>query len=292
VPEAIPVTLVVPLYNEAETVAYLKGTLTDLRRKLGRRYRVHFILVDDASTDSTPQQLKSLFGTFSDCQLLRHEQNTGGAGAIMTGIRAAGTEIVASIDCDCSYDPNDLELMIPMIESADLVTASPYHPQGHVFNVPPWRLFLSRRLSRMYSSLLGNATYTYTSCFRVYRKSAVETLDIQHRGFLGVAEFLIRLRLKGGRIVEYPTTLESRLFGESKMKIVRTIFSHLGLLRELAFLRLRGGGPSVPDETKAPPTAAGTGTQRVLPGAGFAPVPADNSSAGSAPAVPAQHADP
>jgi hypothetical protein len=68
----------------------------------------------------------------------------------------------------------------------------------------------------------------------VYRKAAVEGIEIEHGGFLGVAELLIRLKLRGGRIAEFPATLESRLFGESKMKVLRTIRSHLGLLWRLA----------------------------------------------------------
>jgi hypothetical protein len=187
------------------------------------------------------------------------------AAAILTGIRNSTTEIVASMDCDCSYDPNDLEHMLPMITSADLVTASPYHPKGKVFNVPPWRLFLSRTLSGMYSSLLKCSIQTYTSCFRVYRKSAMDGLVIKQGGFLGVAEMLIRLRLAGGRIVEYPTTLESRLFGESKMKIIRTIGKHLGLLRELVGLRLRGGIPQeatlLPDPALPPSGTAAPASQ-------------------------------
>ncbi|HVR85114.1 MAG TPA: hypothetical protein VMU54_12435, partial [Planctomycetota bacterium] len=63
---------------------------------------------------------------------------------------------------------------------------------------------------------------------------------------LGVAELLIRLRLAGGRIIEYPTTLESRLFGESKMKILRTIGRHLGLLYEL-ITTPRSPSPGVPE---------------------------------------------
>ena len=51
---------------------------------------------------------------------------------------------------------------------------------------------------------------------------------------MGVAEMLIEIHRRGGRIVEFPATLESRLLGESKMKIVRTIGGHLGLLRTLA----------------------------------------------------------
>ena len=52
--------------------------------------------------------------------------------------------------------------MIPMIEGADLVTASPYHPRGRVFNIPRWRLFLSRTLSRLYSLLLGRSIHDAT----------------------------------------------------------------------------------------------------------------------------------
>ena len=48
---------------------------------------------------------------------------------------------------------------------------------------------------------------------------------------------LIEIHRRGGRIVEFPATLESRLLGESKMKIVRTIGGHLGLLRTLAVAR-------------------------------------------------------
>jgi polysaccharide deacetylase family protein (PEP-CTERM system associated) len=252
-----PVTLVVPLYNEEANIPYMRGTLLDLRRRLGRNYRIHFNLVDDGSSDGTWERLRERFADFPDCRILRHPKNAGVAAAILTGLRNAPTETVASIDCDCSYDPNDLEAMLPMIEQADLVTASPYHPDGRVFNIPPWRLFLSRTLSRMYSALLGKSISTYTSCFRVYRKSAIEGLKVEHGGFLGVAEILIRLRLQGGRIVEYPTTLESRLFGESKMKIARTIWSHVGLLRELAAQKMRGvKTPVAAGAVRAPSAAA------------------------------------
>lgn len=250
--DALQVTIVVPLYNEESNVAYLRGNLIDVRRRLRRQFRVHFLLVDDGSTDGTWTQLTDRFADFPNCRILKHEVNAGVAAAIMTGIRNASTEVVASMDCDCSYDPSDLEKMIPLIRSADLVTASPYHPEGRVNNVPPWRLFLSRTLSTMYSGLLGGTLHTYTSCFRVYRKSALEKITVRQAGFLGVAEMLIRLRLNGGRITEFPTTLEARLFGESKMKILRTIVRHLGLLRELAGLRLRGRVPPLPEGGSSP----------------------------------------
>jgi polysaccharide deacetylase family protein (PEP-CTERM system associated) len=239
-PDAMSVSVVVPLYNEETNVPYLRGNLIDLAVRLRRQFHVQFVLVDDGSSDGTWKQLNERFADLPGCRLIRHEKNQGVAAAIMTGIREAKTPIVASMDCDCSYDPAELEKMIPMIKEADLVTASPYHPDGEVYNVPPWRLFLSRTLSSIYSVLLSSKIHTYTSCFRVYRKEAVEKISIRQGGFLGVAEMLIRLKLAGGRVAEYPTTLASRLFGESKMKVIRTIVKHLGLVGELTRLRLRG----------------------------------------------------
>ena len=123
--------------------------------------------------------------------------------------------------------------MLPLVDKADLVTASPYHPLGLVRNVPAWRLFLSKSLSRLYSAVLRERIFTYTSCCRVYRRSRMRRSELRNGGFLGTAEMLIRLKAMGGRIVEVPATLESRLLGESKMKIVRTIGGHLGLLAGL-----------------------------------------------------------
>jgi polysaccharide deacetylase family protein (PEP-CTERM system associated) len=246
-PPSVPrmeATLVVPIFNEEQNVRYLYRTLSKFRERLARRYRLHLVLVDDCSTDDTWRLLEEAFGKQPDTKLVRHPHNRGVAAAIMTGVKAAPTEVVCSIDCDCSYDPNDLGEMLPMIQNADMVTASPYHPKGSVMNVPSWRLFLSKSLSRMYSVILDDRMYTYTSCCRVYRKSAFENFEPQNSGFLGVAETLIELKRNGGRIVEYPATLESRLFGESKMKVMRTIGRHLGLLQKLATERLTGKGPA------------------------------------------------
>jgi glycosyltransferase involved in cell wall biosynthesis len=227
--------------------------------------------VDDSSTDNTWQLLNEQFGTAPDTVLLRHEHNRGVAAAILTGVRAAPTDIVCSIDCDCSYDPEDLGGMLPMIEQGDLVTASPYHPDGKVMNVPSWRLFLSKSLSKMYSVLLGERFYTYTSCCRVYRKGAVANLELTNEGFLGVAETLIELKRGGGRVIEYPATLESRLFGESKMKVARTIGRHLGMLGKLASAKLSGERLVRQPSDAAPPSAARWRRSTPPPGGSVAP---------------------
>jgi polysaccharide deacetylase family protein (PEP-CTERM system associated) len=238
----VGVTVVVPVFNEEANIAFLRRTLQRLRARLADRYRIHVIVVDDGSRDQTVARAREHFEGFGDFELIKHGRNRGIGGAIMTGIRAAGTELVCSIDCDCSYDPDILEHMLPLARDADLVTASPYHPEGRALNVPAWRIFLSRTLSRAYQQLVDVRVHTFTSCCRVHRRSVFAPMTLEHEDFLGIAEMLLRAGMQGARVVEFPATLESRMFGVSKMKTAQVIRGHLGLLRRLATKKLGGAG--------------------------------------------------
>ena len=239
-----PVTVVVPCYNESESLHFLANTLRGVEATL-ESYDLRFVFVDDGSADGTPELLDKLFGAKPNCSVVVHEHNRGVAAAILTGIRHAETEIVCSMDCDCTYDPHQLRTLIPMLkDDVDMVTASPYHPDGQVRNVPSWRLLLSRGLSGLYRGVLHHRFYTYTSCFRVYRRDAVRDLPVGEGHFLGVTEMLCLLDLGGGRIVECPAVLEVRLLGRPHMKILRTIAGHLKLLASIARLRLLGSASS------------------------------------------------
>jgi len=233
-----PVSVVIPVYNEELILPYLANTLASVEAHL-TAYAFTFIFVDDHSSDGTNDALHRIFGDRPNCIIVRHATNQGVAAGIVTGIQRATTDIVCSMDCDCTYDPHELVHMIPLLtEGVDLVTASPYHAQGKVRNVPHWRLGLSKSLSGLYRIVLHQRLATYTSCFRVYRRSAAAAVQLENTGFLGVAEMLGKLDLSGSKIAEYPTTLEVRMIGRSKMKVLRTIAGHLGLLTRLAFYRL------------------------------------------------------
>ncbi len=235
----VPVSIVVPCFNERPALPYLANTLESVTKLLAQDYETHFVFVDDGSTDGTWELLNRLFGAREDCRVVKHEINRGVAASILTGIRHATDEIVCSMDCDCTYDPHELAHMIPLLtEDVDLVTASPYHPQGgRVMNVPQWRLVLSKGASWLYSKVLRHKLHTYTSCFRVYRRSAVADLELRECGFLGVSETLALLDLRGHNIREFPTTLYVRILGQSKMKVARNIVGHLRNLWRMRRMR-------------------------------------------------------
>ncbi|MCV4938642.1 glycosyltransferase family 2 protein, partial [Escherichia coli] len=118
------VTLVIPCFNEEESIPFLVNTLRQLRDLLSENgYNLEVIFVDDCSTDSTPGMLRQTYGDDPLVRIIRHENNRGVAAAIMTGIRASNSEVVCSIDCDCTYDPYEV---VPMLKrfgpEVDMIT--------------------------------------------------------------------------------------------------------------------------------------------------------------------------
>ena len=253
-----PVTIVIPCYNEQESLPYLAKTLASVETELNDiGYTSNLLFVDDKSPDNTIGVIESLYEGRDDVQIVKHEVNKGVAGGIMTGIRAARTEIVCSIDCDCTFDPHELVHMIPMLtEGVDMVQASPYHKDGAVQNVPGWRLLLSKGASVLYRRILRTKIASYTACFRVLRRSAMIDIEPKETGFHGVPEMLGLIDLKGGKIVEYPTVLAVRLFGASKMKTLKTIGGTVKLMSRLA--KLRFFGKSTPIQTSLTPAGLTT----------------------------------
>jgi dolichol-phosphate mannosyltransferase len=231
--------VVVPCFNEAESLANLATGLARLRAAVAGTYDVEFVLVDDGSRDGTWDLLRKRFADDPEVRLIQHARNCGIAAAIATGIREATAEVVASLDADCTYEPTQLvELLKRMTDGVDVVVASPYHPAGRVVGVPRWRLALSRFASRLYGLVMRNRLQTYTSCVRVYRRSAVADLRLSHGGFVGIVELLWHVDRRGGRILECPAVLTLRATGQSKMRVARTALAHLRFLAACGWQRL------------------------------------------------------
>ncbi len=238
------VAVVVPCYNEHGAVPNLITALAALHEILASTYEIEFVLVDDGSVDDTHRTLKAAFDHLPNYTVISHETNRGIAAAIMTGFRHTTAEIVCSMDSDCTYDPKKLIDMIPLLteDGADVVTASPYHPQGKVHDASGqiaggWRIWLSRSASCIYQRLFRQKLYCYTCCFRVYRRSALANITLSSPGFVGITELLWKLDQKRARIVEVPAVLTPRRFGVSKMRVMRNIVGHGRLILRVMVAR-------------------------------------------------------
>ncbi len=220
------VSIIVPCFNESEGIESLKKKLLPVIEKISLVRSVELICVDDGSTDDTYLKLHQNFA--QQAQIVSHQKNLGLSAAIGTGLAHSMGNVICTIDSDCTYDPKYLFALLDLMHGdVDIVTASPYHPKGSVGNVPAWRLFLSKGLSQIYGLVLPQKLYTYTSMFRAYRREVLETVPITYPGFLGLVEIVAEAMLLGYKVVEYPTQLTNRVYGSSKLRVVRVIRSHL-----------------------------------------------------------------
>ena len=229
-------SVVVPCYNEEDGIPQLKEKLLPILDRVAVRHDVELILVDDGSTDHTHALLMETFSARPKTRVVRHARNLNLGGAVRTGIKESKGEWIANLDSDCTYDPSLLEPMLTEMEKgADLVTVSPYHPQGEVVGVPSYRLLLSKTLTAMYRLILQKKIYTFTALARVYRRDVVGKISSPAHDFTCLAEMMLKALKQNLKVAEVPAVLSVRRFGESKMKTARVIRAHVKLLGRLIF---------------------------------------------------------
>jgi len=236
-------SLVIPCYNEETGIPQLCERLRPLLDSLGGDGAVEIVFVDDGSTDSTAEVI-AREATGLPYRVATHEQNRGLGAALHTGFAASHGEEIVVLDSDCTYDPDQVPGMLEKLRAgADVVTASPYHPQGRVEGVAGWRLLLSKGLSRLYWLVLPQRLYTYTACFRAYRREAIPDLYAPDPGFLGVTQLLVSGILAKKRVVEVPAVLTTRRFGQSKIRVVQVSWAHMRYISRILLRGIPGVSP-------------------------------------------------
>jgi dolichol-phosphate mannosyltransferase len=225
----VNLTVVLPFYNEEALLPSLAGLLESIRKAL-EGHAVRFLAIDDGSTDRTPAGLAGL----PEIEVLTHERNGGVGAAMATGIEAATGGAVLIYDPDSAYHPETLALLVAGLEEdADLVTLSPYHPEGRIEGVSFLRLMLSRAASNLYRRALHSDLHTFTCAVRAYRLPEARGLLPCPEDFTAAAFLMAAALRKGLRVREVPAVLRARAKGRSKMRLLKTVRAHLRLLRDL-----------------------------------------------------------
>ena len=209
--------MVVPTYNERDNLAWLVGRLR------GAVPDVDVLVVDDGSPDGTGAVADGLAADDPQVLALHRSAKAGLGAAYLHGFRVAleaGYDVVGEMDADGSHQPEQLPLLLAALADADLVIGSRWVPGGTVVNWPWTRRMLSLGGNLYARTLLGIPVRDVTAGYRLFRRSALERIDldtVRSAGYIFQTDLAFRTLRAGLRVVEVPIEFVERVRGESKM---------------------------------------------------------------------------
>ena len=222
-PELPPeLSIVVPLYNEAESLPPLVKQLLAALRPLGRSFEL--VLVDDGSSDDTAAVLRHLAAQTPELVAVLLRRNYGQTPAMSAGFDASRGALIVTLDGDLQNDPADIPLLLERLEQGyDLVSGWRHQRQDPAMS----RKLPSRVANRLIARVTGVRLHDYGCSLKAYRRELVEDMNLYgelHR-FLPALAFI-----EGARISEVKVNHRARSFGSSKYGIDRTFRVLMDLL--------------------------------------------------------------
>ena len=218
----LDLSVVVPLYNEEESLPHLVNQLISALRPAGETFEL--VLVDDGSSDRTAKVLAQVSSDVPEVVAVLLRKNYGQTAAMAAGFDVAGGEVIVSLDGDLQNDPADIPMLLAKLrEGYDLVSGWRHQRQDAALQ----RKLPSRMANRLIGRVTGVRLHDYGCSLKAYRREVLADMRLYgelHR-FLPALAFI-----EGARITEVKVNHRARQFGSSKYGIDRTFRVLMDLL--------------------------------------------------------------
>jgi glycosyltransferase involved in cell wall biosynthesis len=214
---ALPgVSIVIPVYNEAESLEELLASIEQALTPSNERYEVVF--VDDGSTDGTLDRLKSLAQTHDRVRVFSFRRNLGKSPALLCGFQKATGQYILTMDADLQDDPVNFPAMYGQLisERADIVSGWRKERQDNVVKIVSSRIF-NRLMIRL---LFGASFKDMNSGLKLYKAEVAQELRL----YGGMHRFIPLIATEMGyRVAECPVRHRERKYGASKYSPVKML---------------------------------------------------------------------
>jgi glycosyltransferase involved in cell wall biosynthesis len=220
--EPLDLSVVVPIYNEAESIETLVNAIAIALRETRLNYEI--ICVDDGSKDGSTEVLTDLASRRIDLKAVILRRNYGQTPAMAAGFECATGKIIVTLDGDLQNDPADIPMLLAKLaEGYDLVSGWRQKRQDAALT----RLLPSKIANLIIARVTGVKLHDYGCSLKAYRSELIADLNLYgelHR-FLPALAYI-----EGARITEVPVRHHPRRFGKSKYGLGRTIRVVMDLL--------------------------------------------------------------
>ncbi len=215
------ISVLVPAFNEAESLPELHAELTRALEAGGRPWELLF--VDDGSRDGTDEAIARLAAADPHVRGVSLRRNFGKSAALATGFKLARGEWIATLDSDLQDDPAELPRLIETLERGyDLVSGWKQNRRDPISKTLPSRLF-----NAVTSWAAGVQLHDFNCGFKLYRREVTQAIEVYgefHRFIPALAHWA------GFRVGEVPVRHRARRYGRSKFGAARFVNGFLDLM--------------------------------------------------------------
>jgi glycosyltransferase involved in cell wall biosynthesis len=242
---AVSASIVLPVYNEAESLPALWAELGPVVSKLPMKAEV--VMVDDGSTDDSAAIVRGLAHADSRVRLIRLGANTGLTAALLAGLSAARGDCIVTMDSDLQYDPADIPRLLTLLDEYDAALGWRGRRRDS------WTKRLSSRLANdVRRAVLRDSVRDSACTLRAMRRECVAAIAPYH----GMHRFVPSLlELRGFKVIEVEVRHRPRRHGTSKYGVRnRSVRPFIDLLA-VAWMRARRVSYTIVEDTAALPEA-------------------------------------
>jgi len=220
-------TVSMPAYNEAANIAQMVALVRERVSPLVSDFEI--IVVNDGSADETGAIVRRLAAQDARVRLIEHPVNQGYGAAVADGIWAASKELVFFTDSDLQFDLSELPQFLSRIGEADMVIGYRYERSD------PWvRTLFGHGWSWLVNLMFGYTARDVDCAFKLFRRSVLEAIEVKSRGAMFSAEFLVKAKRAGFKIVEEPVSHYPRRAGSqtgARLRVIARAFRELFKMR-------------------------------------------------------------
>ncbi len=215
------VSIVIPVFEEEESLPYLYKALKDVLERIKVDYEIIFI--DDGSRDGTFKVLEELHDNDPTVVVVSFRRNFGQTAAMSAGFDYAKNDVIITMDADLQNDPEDIPVLLEKIKDYDVVSGWRKKRKDKLLS----RRFPSVMANKLISYVTGVKLHDYGCTLKAYRSEVVKNIRLygeMHRFVPAIASWI------GASIIEVETNHHPRLYGTSKYGLSRIVKVLLDLI--------------------------------------------------------------
>jgi glycosyltransferase involved in cell wall biosynthesis len=208
----LTLSVIMPCFNEVQSIEEV------LNRVEAVGMANEIIIVDDGSTDGTRAILSRIEAeNRPNVRILYHERNQGKGAAVVTGFKAASSDVFLIQDADFEYDPREYPILLkPLEEGIAKVVYGSRFLGGPRKAMNFWNMVANRILT-LFTNILYNAILSdMETCYKVFRADVVKGMNIRAKRFEFEPEVTAKVLKQGIRIYEVPISYNGREWSEGK----------------------------------------------------------------------------